>query len=350
MAVARITGRHHAVEHVHAARHALDQVLRPAHAHQVTRAVARQLRIQVVEHGIALVLRLAHGQAADGVAVEADRLQGVGRAAAQVGVHAPDDAEQGRVVAQLVMRVAAALGPAQAQLHGTAGNVFGGRIRGALVEDHHDVRIEHLLDLHALLGTEEHPGAVGGRGKGHALLGDLASMGQREHLETTGVGQDRSIPAAEAVQPAVVGDDVQAGAQVQVEGVAEDDLGAQRPHLVRQDALDRAIGPHRHEGRRFHRATREGQAATAGTAIAGLELELQSGHGAVIRANSCSLSPKTGSTAHSGLNGTAVEPRHAWLSWSPGTCKCAPTVRTHHKQAEVSPYPPAGTAALRRRS
>ncbi|MFY1079713.1 hypothetical protein ACNF5D_27100, partial [Escherichia coli] len=55
------------------------------------------------------------------------------------------------------------------------------------------------------------------------------------------------------------------------------------------------------------------QAATAGTAVAGLELELQSGHGAVIRANSCPLSPKTGPAAHSGLNGTAVEPRHAWL-------------------------------------
>ncbi|KAG1434092.1 hypothetical protein G6F57_021751 [Rhizopus arrhizus] len=127
------------------------------------------------------------------------------------------------------MRVAAALGPAQAQLHRATGHIFGGRVRGALVEDHHHVRIEDLLDLHALFRAQEYPGTVGRRGESDTLLGDLAAVGQREHLETTRIGQDRAIPAAETVQAAVVGDDVQARAQVQVEGVAEDDLGAQFP-------------------------------------------------------------------------------------------------------------------------
>ena len=277
MAVARVAGGHHAVEHVHPAGHALDQVLGPAHPHQVARPVGRQARMQVFEHGVALVLGLAHRQTADRVAIETNCLQAVQRAAAQVRMHpALDDAEQRRIIAQFVVRIARPPRPAQAQLHRAPGHLLAGRVRGALVEDHHHVRIEHLLDLHALLRTQEHPGAVGGRGEGHALLGDLAPVRQREHLEATGVGQDRAIPAGEAVQAAMGADHLQARAQVQVEGVAQDDLRAQGADLVGQHALDRAIGAHRHEGRGLHRATREFQAATAGGAIGTQELELQS--------------------------------------------------------------------------
>src|SRR3546814_15644580 len=58
--------------------------------------------------------------------------------------------------------------------------------------DHHDVRIEHLLDAHAFLGAEEHGRAVGGRLEGDALLGDLAPVCQREHLQAARLGEDRS--------------------------------------------------------------------------------------------------------------------------------------------------------------
>ncbi|MNV27675.1 hypothetical protein D3C71_1188310 [compost metagenome] len=103
-------------------------------------------------------------------------------------------------------------------------------------------------------------------------------MRQREHLEAARVGEDRPIPAAEAMQAAVVADHIQARAQIQVEGVAKDDLGAKRTDLLRQDALHRAVGADRHECRGLHGAAREGQLATAGAAIGVLELELQSGH------------------------------------------------------------------------
>ena len=69
--------RHHAVEHVDAALHRADDVGRPADAHQVARPVGRQhaagVTSSVAEHRL---LALADGEAADGVAVEAD----VGRA------------------------------------------------------------------------------------------------------------------------------------------------------------------------------------------------------------------------------------------------------------------------------
>ncbi len=185
---------------------------------------------------------------------------------------------QRRIVAQPVVRIARALRPAQAQLHRAARHLFGGRVWRALVEDHHDVRIEHLLDFHALFGAQEHPRAIGGRGKGHALLGDLAAMRQRKHLEPAGIGQDGAIPARKPVQPAVIADHLQAGAQIQMEGVAQDDLRTQGTDLLGQDALDRPIGPDRHERRGLNRAARKGQAPTPGMPVGGLELELESGH------------------------------------------------------------------------
>ena len=282
MAVARVPGRHHAVEHVHAAGDAVDQVLRPAHAHEVARAVRGQLRAGVLEHGVALGLGLAHGQSADGVAVEADVDQAGRRARAQILVHpALHDPEQGRVVA--LVRFLRALRPAQRQLHRALDHALVDRLavdlhRRAFVEDHHHVRAQHLLDVHRLLGPDEDLGAVGGRGEGDAGFSDLAAVREREHLEAAGVGEDRPVPAPEAVQAAVGLDHLQPGAQVEVEGVAEDDLRAQLPNLPRQHALDRAVGTHRHEGRRLHRAARKRQPPAPRGAVGGEQVEVHAGH------------------------------------------------------------------------
>ena len=54
----------------------------------------------------------------------------------------------------------------------------------------------------------------------------MAPVREREHLETAGIGEDRPVPAREAVQAAVRLDDLEAGPQVEMERVAEDDVGA----------------------------------------------------------------------------------------------------------------------------
>ena len=182
-----------------------------------------------------------------------------------------DDAEQRRRV--LAMRVLGALGPTQRQLHGALGHVELGRIRRALVEDHHDVRTEVALHLHRLFRPHEHLGAIDGRGEVHALFLDLAHGAQAEHLEATGIGEDRPLPLHEVVQIAMFLDHLHPRAQPQVEGVAENDLRADPLDVTRQHALDRAIGTHRHEGRGLDHATREGQATTTGLAVGGQQLE-----------------------------------------------------------------------------
>ena len=98
--------RQHAVEHVDAARDRFEDVVGRADAHQVARAVGRQLRHHRLEHVEHHRLRLADREPADGVAVEADAGERAGARGAQAAVVAAlHDAEQ---------RPAAGCGPPKA--------------------------------------------------------------------------------------------------------------------------------------------------------------------------------------------------------------------------------------------
>ena len=66
------------------------------------------------------------------------------------------------------------------------------------------------------------------RSEVRALLVDRAPRGEAEHLIAAAVGQDRPRPADEAVQAAAPRDEIVAGPQIQVIGVAQQDLGAER--------------------------------------------------------------------------------------------------------------------------
>ena len=80
-------------------------------------------------------------------------------------------------------------------------------------------------------------------------------------------------PVHEMVQSTVLGDDLDPGAQHQVEGIAEHDLGAEPLEFLGGHRLDGAVGPHRHERRGLHRTVGERQPTAAGGAIAGQQFE-----------------------------------------------------------------------------
>ena len=168
MAVARVAGGHHAIEHVDAGGDTVEQVLGCSDAHQVARLVRGHLRRDMLQHAQHLGLRLADAQAADRIAGQFERSEPSERLIAQMLVHAAlHDAEQRvRIFAALEL-VATALRPAQAQLHRHARFVFSRQVtlrfvRRAFVELHHDVAVEQPLDLHAQLGREEQLVAVDG--------------------------------------------------------------------------------------------------------------------------------------------------------------------------------------------
>ena len=116
---------------------------------------------------------------------------------------------------------------------------------------------KHPLDAHRLLGRQEHRRAVDRGAETRALLGDLAHLFQAPYLKAAGVGENRTPPVHEAMQPRMRLDHLEARPQVQMEGIAENDLRADGFELLRRHGLDGAVRAHRHERRGFDASARE---------------------------------------------------------------------------------------------
>jgi hypothetical protein len=113
------------------------------------------------------------------------------------------------------------------------------------------------------------------------LLGDLADLGQRHDLEPAGVREDRALPTDELVQAAELRYLLRPGSEHQVVGVAKDDVGPRPLHLIKVQALDRADGADRHEGRGADVAMESVDGAQPGGAVRAVKREAEfSGHGA----------------------------------------------------------------------
>jgi len=96
-----------------------------------------------------------------------------------------------------------------------------------------------------------------------ALSPKLAQLRQRHHLEAAGVREHRALPAGKALQAPEPGDALGARPQHQMVGIAKHDIGAGIAHLAPMQALHGAGGADRHEGRRPHHAMQRGQLARA---------------------------------------------------------------------------------------
>ena len=137
-----------------------------------------------------------------------------------------------------------------------ARRVLAGRVRQTFVEHHGDVRAELRLDVGRLFRRQQMRRAVEMRAETHALFVDRAARGKAEHLVAAAVGEDRPSPADEAVQAAAPRDEVVARPQVQVVGIAEQDLRADRFEIAVGDTLHRALRADRHERGRLDLAVR----------------------------------------------------------------------------------------------
>ena len=107
-----------------------------------------------------------------------------------------------------------------------------GGIRNALVERHDDVRAECALHLHRHLGREEFLRPVNMRAKRRPLLGDLAQIAEAEHLKSSAVREDRTVPVHEVMQSARLPHELHSGTQEEMIGIAEDDPRAEITQLI----------------------------------------------------------------------------------------------------------------------
>jgi hypothetical protein len=162
--------------------------------------------------------------------------------------------------------------------HSEAQALFGaraiGRILGALVKSHADVRAQRDLHIDGMLGSKEVRTAVEVRAEAHAVIGDFAQLIERENLEAPGVGKQGVWPTDESVQATHAADGLVTGAQVKVIGVAENDFGAERFERVLGHGFDRSLRADGHEDGGFDRLMGkvETRAASAGGGF-GQELE-----------------------------------------------------------------------------
>jgi hypothetical protein len=296
--VAADAGRHRAVERVDAQLDAAQQVVDVPDAEQVPRPVLGQL-LRRPPHDLVHLRLVAAQRAADGQAERRPRSHLLGAPAPQVLLDAAlDDAVDGllgRAVALVPEQ--AAVEPAVRPLGRARGVLARDVERQALVEDQRDVRPERGLHGHRRLRPEELLRAVDVGAEAHALLvdaedgaGPLGALGggrasldlvrhgpvpHGEHLEATGVGDHRLVPAHEAVHTAEALHQLRPGREEQVEGVREHHVVAERAGLGHLERLHDGLGGQRHERRRADLAVREPERPRAGarSGIAGADGE-----------------------------------------------------------------------------
>ena len=89
-----------------------------------------------------------------------------------------------------------------------------------------------------------------------AVLIYLAAIGEAEHLVTAAIGEDGLVPANEFVESTPARDQLVAGAQHQVIGVAENDARADLVKMLMCKGFDGTLRADRHEDRRVDCAVR----------------------------------------------------------------------------------------------
>ena len=70
------------------------------------------------------------------------------------------------------------------------------------------------------------------------VIGDAGYIPQRKNLKPAGIGQGRFVPSVELRQPAALFDNFYAGTQIEMVGIPEDDLRADRVKIIGSERFD----------------------------------------------------------------------------------------------------------------
>jgi hypothetical protein len=276
-------GWQNAIEHVDTAVYRLEQISRGADSHQIARPVLGQQLGHDGRAVFALCAALADRKAANGKAVERHLRNGARALGAQVRVTGTlGDAEQG------LRRVAsgreAPLRPAMRQVHRAGGDAALDGRGHTLIKRHQDVRPDGSLRLDAAFRAQPNEGIVDIAFEFGVFLAQRAASRQREYLIAAGIGQNRSRPVHEGVDPVEFFEDCNARPQHQMIGVGEEDLGAALEQVFTPLRTHGCVRAHGHEGRRqdfvvTRRETRRTRARAGGR---GFEFEGKPPHGGTV--------------------------------------------------------------------
>src|SRR3989337_696346 len=93
----------------------------------------------------------------------------------------------------------------------------------------------------------------------HAVSRDLSQLCKAEDLIAAAVGEDRTIPADEPVEPSQFRDHPASRSEIEVKGIPQDDLCPAVTDFFRRYPLHRTGSAHRHKYRRVHGTMWSGQ-------------------------------------------------------------------------------------------
>src|SRR5438034_1021052 len=224
----------HAIHHVNAKRDVIGDLFGAANAHEIARAVFRKEGGDFGGHGTSDFVRLAHGEAADGVTGEVEIEKLAGAFTAQVGEScALHDAKlplldwRAVAVSGFLKVRAGAASPSSGPLERSLRRFARRRSFDAFVEDHGDVGTQGELNFGDFLGREEMFGAVKMRTEAHAFVGNFAKFGKAEDLVAAGIRQNRAGPRHEPMQAAESANQFVTGTKIQMISVSENDFDAE---------------------------------------------------------------------------------------------------------------------------
>ncbi len=145
--------------------------------------------------------------------------------------------------------------PAVRHVHRAFGVVKIARVWRALVKGHDDIGAYGALDLHHVLWRKKVPRAIYVALELHALFLNLAVGRERIDLIAAAVSEYIAVPAHELVQPARLLEDLGIWPQIEMIGIAQDDVGIDiLLELALVHALYRGHGAHGHQDRGLNRA------------------------------------------------------------------------------------------------
>ena len=245
--------RNNAVEHIHAALDRFEEVNRRSHSHEIPRSVMREQDSRVLNDVFPFIFRLADSESAQSISIEGD----IGNL---FGALAPKLWEAGTLndteerLRGISSGIEAALRPTSRKLHRIASRCLIGGGIDAVIQHHHDVASDGSLCRDTYLRGQENLPAISITPEARTLFGHLEETGQGEDLETSGIGEDRSRPAHELLNPSDLLEERRSRVQQEVIGVGEENLISHRFSNRSVHPTQRAVRGHRHEDWRFHHA------------------------------------------------------------------------------------------------
>gem|GEM_PF-5117550 len=98
---------------------------------------------------------------------------------------------------------------------------------------------------------------------------DPAKPGQRKNLKPAAVGQNGTMPVHKPVQAGELADDITSGPEIQMVGVAQNNLCATGCQILGRQGFDCGQCANRHKDRCFNRAMCRDQCACSGAGLGG---------------------------------------------------------------------------------